>query len=370
MNDPVFNYTRLKFARKLRGLTAQALCDRLCITTRTLSDYENGSAEPQSIALHKFASVLEFPEEFFFAGDISPLDDNAVSFRSLSRMAAKVRDAVLHKGQLALDLSEWLDKRFETPSVAVPDLRHLTPSAAAETLRSLWMLGDNPIGNMVHLLESKGVRVFSLTEDCTDMDACSFWKADRPFIFLNTQKSVEHSRFDAAHELGHLVLHKHGGIGKAGEIQAHEFASTFLMTEGSVRAYFRIPPTLNKIIADKCIWKVAAVAYVRRLKDLSLITEWQYRSLVVELSKRGYRKSEPGSVLQRETSKLIPMLFQALRDEGITKQSIAKDLKIYTRDIDDLIFNLTLISLKGVTGRGTISAPINSNKLSKLKLVK
>ncbi|MCK9362155.1 MAG: XRE family transcriptional regulator [Syntrophales bacterium] len=368
MNDLIFNSTRLKFARKLRGLTAQALCDRLCITTRTLSDFENGRAEPQSITLHKFVSILEFPEEFFFADDISPLDDSAVSFRSLSRMAAKVRDAVLHEGQLALDLSEWLDKRFDTPSVAVPDLRHLTPAAAAETLRSMWALGENPIGNMVHLIESKGIRVFSLTADSTDMDACSFWKADRPFIFLNTQKSVEHSRFDAAHELGHLVLHKHGGIGKAAEIQAHEFAATFLMTESSVRAYFRMPTTLDKIIADKCLWKVAAFAYTRRLKELSLITEWQYRSFCVGLSKRGYRKKEPNPILQRETSKLLPMLFQALRQEGVTKQNIAKDMKIYSKDIDSLIFNLTLLPLPG--GSMNRAAPGSPKKPGNLRLIK
>jgi Zn-dependent peptidase ImmA (M78 family)/DNA-binding XRE family transcriptional regulator len=368
MSDSVFNSSRLKFARKLRGLTATALCRRLCITTRTLSDYENGHAEPQSTTIHKLASMLEFPEEFFFADDIAPINDEAVSFRALSRMTAMRRDTVLHAGQIALDLAEWLEERFETPSVAAPDLRHLTPEAAAETLRSLWMLGENPIGNMVHLLESKGVRVFSLVADSTDMDACSFWKDDRPFIFLNTKKSVEHSRFDAAHELGHLVLHKHGGIGKAAESQANEFASAFLMTESSVRAYFRVPPTLDKIIADKSLWKVSASAYTRRLKDLSLITEWQYRSFCVGLSKRGYRKKEPSPILQRETSKLLPMLFQALRNEGITKHNIAKDLNIYTKDIDVLIFNLTLLPLPGRSMN--CAAPRSPNKPGNLRLIK
>jgi len=27
--------------------------------------------------------------------------------------------------------------------------------------------------------------------------------------FLNTYKTSEHSRYDAAHELGHLTLHRH-----------------------------------------------------------------------------------------------------------------------------------------------------------------
>lgn len=366
MNDNhLFNPLRLKFARRRRGFTARTLSKLLEITTRTLSDYENGHAEPQPITLHKLVSKLEFPKEFFFADDIFPIEDSAVSFRALSKMTAKVRDAILHTAQLAVDLSDWIDERFETPSVDLPDLRHLTAAAAAATLRSMWLLGEQPIGNMVHLLESKGVRVFSLAEDSLDMDACSFWKSDRPFILLNTKKSVEHSRFDAAHELGHLVLHKHGGIDKTAERQANDFASSFLMTESSIRAHFRLYPTLDKIIADKCLWKVSAAAYVRRLKDLFLITEWQYRTFCVELSKYG-RKKEPNPLLQRETSKLFPMLFQLLRDEGITKHNIAKELNIYAKDIDALMFNLTLLSLPGGI-KGVSHDPINNGNLKLIK---
>jgi len=367
MNDNnIFNPLRLKFARRWRGFTARNLSKRLGITDRTFSDYENGHAVPQPLLLNKLASVLEFPEEFFFADDISPIKDDAVSFRALSKMAAKVRDTTLHISQIAVELSEWIDERFETPSGPLPDLRHLTAPAAAETLRSMWMLGEMPIGNMIHLLESKGVRVFSLPVDSLDTDACSFWKDDRPFILLNTKKTAEKSRFDAAHELGHLVLHKHGGIGKIAEMQANDFASSFLMTEGSVRANFRICPTIDKIIADKCFWKVSAVAYARRLKDLLLITDWQYRTFCIELSKRVGRKREINPISQRETSKFLPAIFQALREEGITKHNIAKDLNIYSKDIDALIFNLIILSLPGGI-KETSRKPINHGYL---KLVK
>ena len=347
-DNNVFNPTRLKFARKRRGVPARTLCDVLGITTRTFTDYENGRSEPQPHLLAKLSSELKFPEEFFFLDDISPISDNTVSFRSLARMSAKVRDAVLHAGEIALQLSEWLDNRFDTPRADLPDLKDLGPETAAETLRNEWALGQKPVGNMIHLLEAKGARVFSLVEDTRDMDACSFWNGDRPFIFLNTTKSVEHSRFDAAHELGHLVLHKHGGpVGKEAETQAHRFASAFLMTESSVKAQFRNYPTLTKIISDKSFWGVSVAAYVRRMKDLALITEWQYRSFSIELSRRGYMKKEPNPITQRETSKLLPMLFQALRDEGISRYDIAKDLNVFVEDIDTLVFNLTMVKLEG-----------------------
>lgn len=343
-----FNPTRLKFARKRRGIAAQTLCKALGITTRTLSEYENGRGEPQPNMLLQLSAELRFPVDFFFADDIAPIQESAVSFRSLARMTAKVRDAALHAGEIALQLSAWFDSRFETPDVALPDLKDLAPEAAAEALRHEWALGEMPISNMVHLLEAKGTRVFSLVEDTTDMDACSFWKDGRPFVFLNTKKSVEHSRFDAAHELGHLLLHKHGDpIGKEVEIQANRFASAFLLTEGSVKARYRGYPTLGKILTDKAIWGVSAAAYVRRLKDLSLLTDWQYRSFSIDLSRRGYMKAEPNPMQHREASKLLPMLFQALREDGVSKHDIAKDLNVFAEEIDALVFNLAMVKVDG-----------------------
>lgn len=51
------------------------------------------------------------------------------------------------------------------------------------------------------------------------------WSA---FYFLNTSRTAERCRFDLAHELGHLVMHKHGIIeGIHVEQEANAFASAF-----------------------------------------------------------------------------------------------------------------------------------------------
>ena len=50
-----------------------------------------------------------------------------------------------------------------------------------------------------------------MAENTVTVDAFSVWREYTPYIFLKLMKTAEHSRFDAAHELGHLVLHRHGG---------------------------------------------------------------------------------------------------------------------------------------------------------------
>jgi Zn-dependent peptidase ImmA (M78 family) len=104
-----------------------------------------------------------------------------------------------------------LDKRaFRIADGEPPESPDYRPADAAIALRTHWGIGQRPIGNMVHLLESFGIRVFSLAERATQVDAYSLWLRGLPFVFLNTLKTAEHSRMDAAHELGHLVLHRHG----------------------------------------------------------------------------------------------------------------------------------------------------------------
>lgn len=75
---------------------------------------------------------------------------------------------------------------------------HPSPEAATlnrkRPLRRMWGLGNAPIPNMIPLLESKGFRVFSLAEEAREVDAFCTWHEGKPFVFLNTIKSVERSR--------------------------------------------------------------------------------------------------------------------------------------------------------------------------------
>src|SRR4030095_1201305 len=127
------------------------------------------------------------------------------SFRSLTSMTATHRDAALAAGSIGFEISDWVTARFELPPASLLDLHLYDPETAAQTLRQEWGLGERPISNMIHLLESKGVRVFSLAENTREVNAYSVWRRDHPYVFLNTFKSAECSRFDSAHELAHLV---------------------------------------------------------------------------------------------------------------------------------------------------------------------
>lgn len=339
-----FSPTRLILARTRRRLTQTALAERCGLSRRILVAYEVGAKSPSNNTVDVLARVLDFPPSFFAADEVDALQPEAVSFRSLSSLTARDRDAVLAAGTIATDLDAWLSQRFHLPQADLLDLREPNPELAAQAVRASWGLGAQPVSNMVHLLESRGVRVFSLAEDCLSVDAFSLWRREVPFVFLNTLKSAERGRFDAAHELGHLVLHRHGEPhGREVEQQANQFASAFLMPAEAVRASAPRVLTLDAIQALKTRWKVSVVAMTYRLHALGLLTEWAYNDLMREISIRGWRKNEPKGG-PRETSQLLAKCLGILRTESVTLRDIAAELHVPPSELDALVFGLVLMA--------------------------
>lgn len=348
-----FNPARLTLARQIRGMNKAELEEASGITTRSIFAYESGATEPTRDNIERLARVLDVPVSFFEQARADLPSPDAVSFRSMTSLTAAQRDSSIGAGALAIELTKWLEERFDLPNTAIPDFRELSPEDAAEAVREQWKLGAKPIRNMVHLLEAHGVRVFSLSERGRELDAYSLWHGARPFCFLNTMKSVEHSRFDAAHELGHLVLHKAGSKARAdAEQEANRFAAAFLMPSVTVVESVPRGATLEKLIKLKRRWGVSLAALAYRVHRLALVSDWQHRRMQIEITATGYRTAEPEPIAVRETSQVLNKALASLREDGVSKADIARELCIYTRDLDAIIFGLTMTSVDGEGGPG------------------
>lgn len=353
-----FNPSRLDLARRRRGYSSSELAKAVGVSTRMVVAYERGEYEPGRRNLAKMAEVLRFPEEFFSGPDLDEPPLEGSSFRALTTLTARDRHQGLAAGALALALSDWIDARFVLPEPSIPQYQGVDPEMAATAVRGEWGLGEQPTQNMIHLLESHGVRVFSLAQDCAALDAFSFWRGQRPYVFLNTTKSAERSRMDAAHELGHLVLHWKGGMrGQKWEREADLFGSAFLMPRGSILAEAPRGGRIDHILKAKYRWRVSAANLTHRMHVLGLLTDWQYRALFVEMSKRGYRNGEPDGI-DAESSQVLAKVFKAMRDEGVSQADVARDLMLVPDELENIVFGLVLTALDGSSSRAD-SAPKN-----------
>lgn len=356
----MFNPQRLIIARERRAMSKKGFAEKVNLATNTIHRYESGEAAPTDETINRFSDILEFPVNFFSGSDLDrPRRDNA-SFRGLASKSARVMDAALASGTMAYIFDDWIAHKYERAEPELPDFSGISPDVAAKLLRQQWRLGDKPIANMVHLLEAKGIRVFSLAENTKDVDAFSVWRDDIPYIFLNRFKSSERSRFDAAHELAHLCIHKHGGSyaelkSSPVEKEANAFAGAFLMPEADLHAVITRPIySVDDLVTFKRRWRVSAGALAYRAREVSLIGESRSNSLYVEMSRRGWLKTEPHGIA-REQSHVWQQIMDDLRLSGINKADISRETGVPAQELEALLFGLA--NMLSIDGQGEKTPP-------------
>lgn len=349
-----FNSARLRLARRRRGLTKVALAQQIGITSRRLWTYENGDERPPEDVISILGEVLNVPVSFFGQPAPEEVTSEGVSFRSFARLTAGQRDAALAAASIAFDFAEAVERVLDFPVLNLPDVRELDPATAAAAVRSEWALGSLPLPNVIHLVESKGCRVFGLVDDVAALDAFSLWNKGRPFIFLTQHKTPERGRWDATHELAHLLLHV-GAVpqGRETEREADDFASELLLPADGVLERARGSQSMIEVRSEKLYWRVSALAYIRRLHQLGVLTLRRYKTLVIEATQAGYRRQE--GEIDREFSGLWPKAFSMMRDDGVDVSALAAEMGVHPSEIRQMTFS-ALSSRDGGASPGPISS--------------
>lgn len=337
----MFNPERVELVRLRLGLTKIGFADLLGIDRKTIQRFEAGDCDLPAASREKLLSASSFPLSFFEKPAPEYPNPEGVSFRSLRSLTAGMRNAAMAAGALAFELDDWVSERYALPphDLSPERVTATSPAHAAMQVRAAWGIGMRPIGNLVNLLESRGVRVFSLVEETRHLDAYSLWRNDKPYIFLNTMKTAERSRFDAAHELGHLILHRHTGSSHPrAESEADAFASAFLMPEEDLKAEVRWVRGLHEIIEKKRRWGVSAAALAYALHKIGKISDWHYRGHCIELGKMG-RNVEPNP-MPRETSQIWAKVLQDLWRQGISLSRVAERLSVPEHELRSMLFGI------------------------------
>jgi Zn-dependent peptidase ImmA (M78 family) len=280
------------------------------VTAAALSQIEAGRVRPAADTLDDLAVALQVPIGFFFVhtpGLESAVVDNAAPyFRNLRSTSVRERRRSAALAILLSDLVAEIQRHVRLPEPHFPDIP-LSPEAgrdevekAAETVRRRWQIGVEPIAHVVRELERNGVLVARLALGHRSIDAFSVRFYQHPLVLLTDDKTHNYvrSRFDAAHELGHLVMHRRQQAGsRTVETQAHDFAAAFLMPR--VVALDALPRRVDQVgwaqLAElKRRWGISMSALLRRANNLQVITDDAYRNAMKYMSARGWRTTEPG----------------------------------------------------------------------------
>lgn len=348
---------RLTEAREALGLTKVALAELLDVTPMAVSQYESGPQTPRPDVLDRICSKLGYQRSFFLRPTIQ--DEDAPIFWRSNASATKIaRQRGLQRLRWIKEILAYLKGYFDFPKVSLPDFaiseanfRGLTDpqiEGFAQQCRNFWGFGTGPVPDLVLELENSGAVISRINMAAETLHAFSQWSEahQTPFVILGKDHaSAVRSRFDAAHELAHLVLHKKIERRRVNskedwkilEQQAHRFAAAFLLPEKPFCDELWIA-SLDGFAALKERWRVSIGMMIVRAQHVGITDKQETQRLFINYNRRGWREEEPlDNTIKHEMPRLLRRSFEGLVQDGVKNgDQIVADLSLPTRELEEL----------------------------------
>ncbi|WP_199825215.1 helix-turn-helix domain-containing protein [Halomonas sp. G11] len=337
-----FQGQRLSQLRTVHNLTLAELGEQVGRSSSTLSAWEKGAQLPEAESFDRLCRVFSVSRMWFLRPVPTAVEEKhrPYFFRSQATAHKQARE----RSQLYLnwlqEISDFFQDAMEWPEVNVPmldvdDCQLISDEEIEEIARECrenWKLGTAPIPNVIQVMENAGIICTRATLGHVKMDGVSHVSVldGRPYVLIAEDKANPiRNRFDAAHELGHVVLHSKipaaqyvkKDLYDLLETQAHRFASAFLMPPESFSQEV-VWPTLDNLLSLKPRWKASVASMIVRCRDLSLLTEQLELRLWKGRSARKWTKGEPGDdAFAFEQPKLMMRGAHLLVDNGIFERA-------------------------------------------------
>ena len=282
---------RLRQARILKKISMDQLVKLIGgrVSKQAISKYESAKMKPTSSIMIALAMALDVDVEFFLRPFTFDASQFKVSFRKKSNTSAKEVNAlkvqIQDQVERYLEIEEILGRTSgcmccsDGPSVCTAEqMRSL-----AQEVRRDWNLGEDAIGSVQDVLESKGIKIIA-TEAPSGFDGVSGVVGDRYIVVLNSiQNHVERRRFTGMHELGHLLYN--GRFAPELTLRQQEklcnaFASEMLLPTPTLQKLFRPGEkiSLSELRKLQMVYGISIDAIMHKLYELGIVSEGRYKS--------------------------------------------------------------------------------------------
>lgn len=323
---------RIKHARLMRGLSLQALSDKMGnkVSKQALHKYEKGTVEPDFDMVQDIAEALNLKPDYFYRQ--IPVEITEIAFRKLTSLSKKEQNKIIETARdylgRYLELEQITGKQpfIENPLKGFKINTKEDVERAAGKLREQWNLGTDPLYNVLELLEDHGIKVVEL-EGSNSIDGFSTWaNGTIPVIGLNSQRreSLDRYRFTVLHELAHLLLEIEAFSGKEQESFCNYFAGAMLFPHSAIERELGLKRnhiSLEELKAIKRQYGISMQAIVYRLKELNIISNNTYSNFFQFMSNNGYRKNETELAIysgEEKTLRFDQLLGLAIAEQYIT----------------------------------------------------
>lgn len=335
----------LTTAREAMFLSQSELAEMLGVSQPLVARWEADDTSPNQEQVSALSHKLRVRSEFFFVDRPRRLANMAEYYHRALAKASRKDVKAIHARCNILDIQ--IDRLLQITEVLdnrIPDFDPESPGFDAETIADLARqemgIGPGPIRNLVGAIESCGGVIIDYDLTIPEVDALCRWVPAMPkLFFINGAKPADRIRWSLAHELGHTIMHFGRDLDqKTAEDQANKFAAAFLMPAKDIRGDFRRPVNLPDLAAIKRKWRVSMQAAAKRAESIGVIDKQRLQWLFVQMSRNGWRKSEPVSIAGETPTAFTNLLQQAI-DKGFTKKDLADWLFVFEDTIDTMLID-------------------------------
>lgn len=338
----------LKYYRLKKNLTKKELASLIGVTPMAITYYESGARKPNMETIKELASALGVRTIDFLGDRNGKLEFSYGEFRKGSSLPKSQEEYIQES------IEEYMTRFFsvidimgESVLAKVPLCHKLALEDKAEkdaiNLRmELRIPEDGPIGNLVELLENRGILVFYIDIDSFDFSGMNGFVNLRPFIVINQNMSSERMRSTIVHELAHLLFSWPLDMPKKEqEERATAISGAFLFSENDAKRKLGIRRSyVSKDMEIICKeYGISMYMLVKRAEICKIISTTSAKGFYIRAASLGWKKNEPSRIEKEEPMLFSQLVFRAVCEQEITIQKGAELLNCSYEFVVDQCFS-------------------------------
>lgn len=338
---------RLKAARKMKGWSLDELsnqCGIKVISKQSLGKYELGIMQPSDEVLFAICKALDIKLDYFNRKLSIRVKD--VSFRKLNNYSVSMQEKVISQTQdfieryLELEDIIGIQSKFNTKKYTRYKIESPTDvEEAAKFIRKAWKLGNDPLYNVVELLEDNNIKVVEITDSDSFMGMSTIVKNKIPVVVLNNCDDIpnDRRRFTALHELGHIVMDLEHLSEKEQETYCHHFAGAMLISKEKLieelGSYQRKRIFLAELGQLKKQYGISISALLFRMVNCEIMAKNSAFAMMTEMRRLNIFQTEPAEYNYQGEEKSNRFLQLILRGVAMELISTSKGAALYNQKL-------------------------------------
>jgi Zn-dependent peptidase ImmA (M78 family)/DNA-binding XRE family transcriptional regulator len=344
----------LRELRELAGLTQDALGEKVGVTRQTIAVWESGDRKPTIEQLGRLARALGVSLSLFIERESGA--EPVLLFRAdvPSALSPDLRFILTQKVEDYATIEQIVGAEPVLPeSRKVPEQALDAIDTHAERIRSWLGVENGPLGDVLALLEDRGIKVIQCPLPQQVSGFSAYTEELGGVIIVNEEHAAERQYFTAIHELVHLIYHrmeyrKPTASTAKGKDPREKFADAVSgavilprsVIEEELGFYQNrwIPEPVIQYIKRRYYVSMKTVLF--RAEQAGIISPKQRGQQMGKLIEK-YGKTDEGDRLEKPKipSRLERLAFQALADEKISSSRAAEILGRSVLDIRQDLLN-------------------------------